>query len=111
MIGTNIHPQTPKTTRVYTCNELGLCQMRTPRCEGCTVTHVYPRPGKLRFAPGALDFGDRRSRLEWLTSRRAQSAWELIRNLLICFAAVAVLAFIGGYASGTLQRYMALLGL
>lgn len=46
----------PQGKRVYTCMELGLCQLRKPRCEGCTVAkHVYPLPSDaLRFAPGVI---------------------------------------------------------
>lgn len=102
---------TAKTTRVYTCMELGVCQLRTPRCAGCTVTHCYPQPGrsKLRFAPGVIDSGARRARLEWLTTRRAVSAVEFIKGVSLAGAALIVLGLVLGISTGRGQRALAFL--
>jgi hypothetical protein len=109
MIGTNIHP---RTTRVYSCDELGACQLRTPRCEGCTVArHCYPQPRKaLRFAPGVIDKGAKRARFEWLTTQRAVSAWEFLKGLFTTGLFVIVLLFVLGWGTGWGQRFLAWLG-
>lgn len=99
-------------TRVYSCDELGTCQLRTPRCNGCTVVHVYPGLKKpLRLAPGAIDFGARRSHLEWLTAQRAVAAWDFLKGLLLMGAALIVLLFILGLTTGLGQRVLRLLGI
>jgi hypothetical protein len=101
---------THNTTRVYTCNELGVCQLRTPRCPGCTVTHIYPPPKKpLRLAPGAIDFGAKRARLEWRTALRSQAAWEFLKGLALTGAALIVLMFLLGI-TGWGPRFLAMLG-
>lgn len=71
----------------YTCAELGVCQNRQPACVGCTV----------RFAPGVIDFGARRSCLEWLLAHRAYAAYTLLKHMLIWGSATAILAALLGY--------------
>lgn len=97
------------TTRVYTCIELGVCQRRTPRCEGCSVTHCYPQPKALRFAPGVIDAGARRAHFEWLTTRRAVSALEFIKGVSLAGGALIVLGAVLGLATGRGQRALAYL--
>jgi hypothetical protein len=111
MIGTSIHDSRRVTsTRVYSCDELGACQLRTPRCQGCTVVHVYPQPRKLRFAPGVIDAGQRRARFEWLTTRRAVSAGEFIKGVSQAGGALILIGAIIGLSNGGWQHLMRWLG-
>ena len=78
----------------YTCAELGVCQNRQPACVGCTV-HSDPQP--MRFAPGVIEFGARRSSLEWLLARRAYAAYTLLKHMLLWGSATAIFAALLGY--------------
>jgi hypothetical protein len=100
------------STRVYSCDELGACQMRTPRCNGCTVvTHVHPQPRQpIRFAPGVIDAGARRSHFEYLTTRRAVSALEFIKGVAKSGAALIVLVVLLGFTTEYGRMAMRALG-
>lgn len=81
---------------VRSCDELGLCQGRTPRCPGCAEEDAVlsyaafqlltesPRT-PTAFAPGTIE--SYRARF-WTPARRR----SLLRTLLICSAAGAILA-------------------
>jgi len=110
-----MRPRSVQSTRIYSCDELGACQLRTPRCKGCTVvTHVYPQPRQpIRFAPGVIDAGARRSHFEYLTTRRAVSALEFIKGVAITGGAIIVLAFVLGLTTEygrTALRALGILG-
>ena len=61
------------------CNELGACQARKPRCAGCTCK---PFP----FAPGVIDVAPAR-------------VWRLI-DLAGAIALVSAAFFVAGYVKG-----------
>lgn len=60
-----------------TCDELGLCQARTPRCSGCTE---FP------FAPGVIDAGPNDQGRRWLPT-----------DLAGALALVALAYFLAGW--------------
>lgn len=73
----------PRTSR--RCDELGVCQARADRCQGCTLdTHRLPE-GSFYFAPGTVEEHRRPSVL---------IAWLHIAVLL---AVLAAAGFISGY--------------
>ena len=78
-----------------TCNDLGVCQDRTPPCRGpsCAPQHY--------FAPGVVHGG--------APKRRAHARLRLaVRWALVCaglMLATAVVAFVGGVAAGLVARY------
>lgn len=75
---------TPKPNNYRTCMELGACQSRNPRCNGCDWKYS-PRH---MFAPGVIDGPYRRRRARWV--RRAYAVLSFV-------LAVAFLAFLAGY--------------
>jgi len=67
---------------VRTCDELGVCQNKTPPCAGCRQHY---------FAPGVIEGGPKKRQA------RALMRWTLICMGLM--ATVAVVAFTAGYLS------------
>jgi hypothetical protein len=65
-----------------TCDELGVCQNKTPPCAGCTAHY---------FAPGVIEGGPKKRQA------RALVRWTLISMGLM--ATVAVVTFAMGYLS------------
>ena len=65
----------------HSCNDLGVCQQRTPRCPGC-----MPQP----FAPGTIE-----------RHRARRTVWRRVRLVLLVAAGVTGLAFSAGYLWGT----------
>ena len=66
----------------HTCDQLGLCQNRKPRCNGCSA-----RP---YFAPGVIDC--QRTRME---RRRLAHTWAM--RIIASMAVVGLIAFCAGY--------------
>ena len=83
--------------RTYSCMELGLCQLRTQRCEGCTVAkHVYPLPTEpLRFAPGVIQ---RLPRLSKTSNRLRRKALLILGGLVILVGLPMAAGYIGRLA-------------
>jgi hypothetical protein len=76
--------------------------------------HDYPEPHEpkraLKFAPGTIDFGARRSQLEWLTARRAAAAWEFIQGVFFAGLLLIALGLVLGMGTGLGQRFLAWMG-
>lgn len=68
----------------YSCSDLGVCQSRTTPCADC---NSHP------FAPGAIEHHTRQ--------RSALRHW--LARAALFLAAVGVLAFVAGLATGALQ--------
>ena len=74
-----------------TCDQLGLCQNKTPRCSGCSAPHF--------FAPGAIDHERTR-----INRRQLARTWGLrIMALMAVVALVASIGFCAGYLVGLLK--------
>jgi len=67
-----------------TCDNLGVCQDRTPPCPGC-----LPRPA---FAPGVIEH-----------HRAPHPMRDALLRWLVVTAAVMALAWVAGYAVGVLS--------
>lgn len=71
------------------CDELGLCQRRKPRCAGCTAE-------PLRLAPGVLDayrvpvFGNAAQRRELVTMLKRAGIWLVLVG--VAFAGAGYMA-------------------
>lgn len=65
-----------------TCEQLGLCQNKTPRCNGCIAQHF--------FAPGVIDH--QRTRMD---RRRLARTWAV--RLIALMAVAGLIGFCAGY--------------
>ena len=64
----------------YTCDDLGTCQSRTPRCKDCKLAPRYP------FAPGVIDHSPKPSHPA-LTKWLVRWVWLMLVVVAVCFAA------------------------
>lgn len=71
---------------VRSCEELGLCQSRAPRCADCRLVEHYP------FAPGVIEGPYPNER-----QTKALQKW-LLRSAAL-MGLLALLAFVAGYLS------------
>ena len=76
------------------CADLGVCQDRTPPCEGCDTLHYLPTGMAYPFAPGVIDTGEADA------GSAEPTLLGDIKNLAFIAAVVGVLAFLGGVAAG-----------
>ena len=64
----------------YTCDDLGACQSRNPRCKGCTAAQHFP------FAPGVIDHSPK-PYYPALTKWLVRWVWLMLVVVAVCFAA------------------------
>lgn len=89
----NSHAQTQTEVKRLTCNELGVCQAKRPRCTGCTAD----KPPSYPFAPGTIQGGPRRPRSNWVFGVAAMAV-QLTGAVLL----VVACAYAAGYLVGSL---------
>jgi hypothetical protein len=74
----------------YTCNELGVCQGRNPRCAGCSAGATDTRRElptlTFPFAPGVID-GYPKPENPALTKWLVRWVWLTIAIAAVCFLA------------------------
>lgn len=87
----NRHAAAQAAVEPLTCNELGVCQAKRPRCTGCTAG----KPPSYPFAPGTIAGGPRRPRTKWVFGPVLRSASLL--DFLGAVALVAACAFLAGW--------------
>ncbi|MGS5088259.1 hypothetical protein ACVC7V_17390 [Hydrogenophaga sp. A37] len=84
---------------VRSCDELGVCQHKRPRCEGCTVGLQLTSEG-IRFAPGEIEHY-RTPFLGTPAQRRELARWSKQAAALLVVVGLASLAV--GVIAGRLQ--------
>lgn len=73
------------------CNELGVCQAKRPRCTGCTAN----KPPSYPFAPGTIQGGAYRPRTRWVFGRVLGNV--SVVDFLGSVALVAACALLAGW--------------
>ena len=86
------------TERSRSCDDLGVCQHKAPRCEGCISSLQLTQDG-IRFAPGALE-AYRPGPLGTPAQRRELLRWA--RQLLAWGAVMVACGLLAGVVTGRL---------
>lgn len=80
----------------HPCNHLGLCQNKTPRCNGCSAA---PKT-QYAFAPGVIEGGPKKRQARALRRALLRCTGVLAAAAATVVVALAASAALAGFAAG-----------